>query len=398
MAGLLCCVAGVVWLLWLFALTSQSSGWPLVTGWQAIANLYGPALVVVCLPLFAAIDFGLGWLLLNNKPNARRLAFVRAAFGFGVAIAYLLAATDFVGALVLMAVQGGVLVLLSRNSGAVLAYPSIGFLFAFFVVPLLGIIMFSFGKGTALGTIDMSSPSLDNYLRIVQPVGRSGLVYLDIIARTLWVAFLNTVICLLIAYPFAFWMAKQPERLRNALMLLVMIPFWTNLLIRTFAWLIVLRKDGLLNNFLIDVLKVIDRPLELTNTPFALLLGLVYGYLPYMIMPLYSAVERLDKRYMEAASDLYAPPLQNFLRVIFPLTLPGIIAGSILVFIPSVGTYVVANILGGGKIFLIGNLLEQQFFASTGDKAFGAAFGAVLTILMLGATLVYFRLGRKGVG
>jgi spermidine/putrescine transport system permease protein len=221
------------------------------------------------------------------------------------------------------------------------------------------------------------------------------LVYVNIIVRTVWFSLVATILCMLIGYPFAFWMARQPERVRNALLLLVMVPFWTSILVRTYAWLIILRKDGLVNNLLIDILHLIDKPLEMTNTPGALLLGMVYDYLPFAILPLYSSIERLDWSLVEAASDLYANGRKTFLRVILPLTTPGIVAGSILVFIPSIGTYVVSNVLGGGKVFLIGNLLEQQFIGTTGDRAFGAAIGFILAALMLVATVIYFRLGVR---
>ena len=355
--------------------------------------------------LATLLPFGLvAWMALSAAVGAALLRGVRrswtagrlfAALGIGLGVAFFLLTRDFGGALLIGGVYGFMLTLLSRNAGAMLAFPSLVWLGVFFVLPLVGVVVFSFGRTTDLGQIDVSTPSLEHYARIISPVGVSGLVYVNIIVRTVYVALLTTVICLVIGYPFAFWIAKQPERLRNVLLMLVMIPFWTNILIRTYAWVIILRRDGLINNFLIDVLGVINRPLELMNTPGALLLGLVYGYLPFMVLPLYASIERLDKRYTEAAHDLYANPFRAFVRVVLPLTLPGIIAGSILVFIPVVGSYVVSNVLGGGKFFLIGNLLEQQFIGSSGDKAFGAAFGVVLTVLMLGATLVYFRLGRK---
>lgn len=397
MAGLLSLASAVTWLLLLIAGWSQPGGPGTIlpiepelrtmpeAGHVAVAALLGLALV----------DGAVGAALLRGVRGARTIGRIRAALGVGLAILYLLASRNFMIALAIGAVQGLILVLLTRNAGLLLVYPGMLFLVVFFVLPLFSILAYSMGQGTTLGTVDMSTPSLENYTRILEPVGRSGLVYVNIILRTLWIAFLNTVICLLIAYPFAFWMARQPERMRNTLILLVMIPFWTNLLVRTYAWLVILRGDGLINNLLVDVLGVIDKPLELTNTPGALMLGLVYGYLPYMILPLYNTIERLDGRLTEAASDLYARPAQAFWRITLPLTLPGIVAGSILVFIPSVGTYVVTNVLGGGKYFLIGNLLEQQFLGSSGNKAFGAAFGVVLTVLMLIATLFYFRLGRK---
>lgn len=397
MAGLLALGSAVTWLLFLLVGWSQPGGpgalLPIEPELRALPEA-GHVAVAALLGL-ALVDGALGLVLLRGMRGARIAGRVRASAGVAFAILYLLASHNFMAALALGAVQGLILILLSRNAGLLLVYPGMLFLIVFFVLPLFSILAYSLGQGTTLGTVDMSAPSLENYTRIMQPVGRSGLVYVNIILRTLWIAFLNTIICLLIAYPFAFWMARQPERMRNTLILLVMIPFWTNLLVRTYAWLVILRGDGLINNLLVDALGVIDKPLELTNTPGALMLGLVYGYLPYMILPLYNTIERLDGRLTEAASDLYARPAQAFWRITLPLTLPGIVAGSILVFIPSVGTYVVTNVLGGGKYFLIGNLLEQQFLGSSGNKAFGAAFGVVLTVLMLIATLFYFRLGRK---
>lgn len=404
-AAWLAWASGLIWVVlllrgtlftpWLLQPGIESELMPLEASLRDLSASHGALWIGGGLLLFAAVDAGLGLWLRHGSGRARTAAFIRAAVGLGLCAAYYLITRDFVSALVLAAIQGGIVVFLTRNSGLMLAYPSMVFLGIFFVVPLFSVLAFSLGKGTALGTVNLDAPGLHNYVRLLSPVGNSGLVYVTIIARTVLIALANTLICLLIAYPFAWWMARQPERMRNILMMLVMIPFWTNLLIRTYAWLIILRKDGLINNFLMDVLGVIDKPLEMTNTLGALLLGLVYGYLPYMILPLYTTIERLDKRYIEASSDLYATPWQSFWRVILPLTMPGIIAGSILVFIPSVGTYVVTNVLGGGKIYLIGNLLEQQFMTSNGDKAFGAAFGVVLTVLMLIGTMVYFRMGRK---
>ncbi|MCC7451546.1 MAG: ABC transporter permease [Anaerolineae bacterium] len=318
----------------------------------------------------------------------------RALIGIVLYGAYFVATRDFAGAFGLAVLQGLIVTLLTRRAAYIMLYPTLLWLIVFFLLPLAGVLVFSLGRGTTRGTVDMSVLSLDNYAKVFASIGVSGPIYLNIIWRTVWLSILNTVICLLIGYPFAFWMAQQPQRMRNALMLLVMIPFWTNILIRTYAWLIILRKDGLINDLLINVFQVIDKPLEMVNTPGALLLGLVYGYLPFMILPLYTSIERLDRTLVEAAQDLYAGTRQTFLRVILPLTMPGIIAGSILVFIPSVGTYVVTNVLGGNKTYLLGNVLEQQFIGTTGDKAFGAAIGFILTVFMLIATLVYFRTGQ----
>ncbi|MCS6872191.1 MAG: ABC transporter permease [Anaerolineae bacterium] len=367
---------------------------PIETGLYRLAESLSMLGVAALLVTFSLADGGLSVLLLRGA----RIGYIvagRAWAGIALSLLYYATLRDFGGALLIGAHSGMLLALLSRNSGVLLAYPSLVWLGVFFVLPLFGVVAASLGQTTELGLVDLSAPSLANYQRLIMPVGVSGLVYVNIFVRTVWIAFLTTVICMVIGYPFAFWIARQPERWRNIWLMLVMIPFWTNLLIRTYAWVIILRRDGVLNSLLIDLLGVISRPLDLLNTPFALLLGLVYGYLPFMVLPLYQSIERLDKRMIEAAQDLYADPVRTFWRVIFPLTLPGVVAGSILVFIPAVGTYVVSNVLGGGRFFLIGNLLEQQFIGAAGDKAFGAAFGAVLTVLMLIATLVYFRLGRK---
>ncbi|MFN7209385.1 MAG: ABC transporter permease, partial [Aggregatilineales bacterium] len=375
-------------------LLGQSAILPIETSLHRLAESLSMFGVAALLAAFSLAEAWLSARLLRGA-SVGRIAAARAWAGIALSLLYYAALRDFGGALLIGVHSGALLALLSRNSGALLAYPSLVWLGIFFVLPLFGVLAASLGQTTELGLIDLSAPSLENYQRLIAPVGVSGLVYVNIFVRTLWIAFLTTLICLLIGYPFAFWIAQQPERWRNIWLMLVMIPFWTNLLIRTYAWVIILRRDGVLNSLLIDWLGVINRPLDLLNTPFALLLGLVYGYLPFMVLPLYQSIERLDKRMVEAAQDLYADPLRAFWRVVFPLTLPGVLAGSILVFIPAVGTYVVSNVLGGGRFFLIGNLLEQQFVGAGGDKAFGAAFGTVLTVLMLIATLIYFRLGRK---
>lgn len=396
-AGWVALLSAIGWAAFLIRYLAGVGGLPVEAGLKTLSTEHADlaTFLPVGMAVFAALNAAVGVALLRGVRRSFMAGRLFAALGIGLGVAFFFLTRDFGGTLLMASMYGFMLTLLSRNAGAMLAFPSLVWLGVFFVLPLIGVVAFSFGRTTDLGQIDLSAPSLEHYARIISPVGVSGLVYVNIIMRTVWVALLTTVICLVIGYPFAFWIAKQPERMRNVLLMLVMIPFWTNILIRTYAWVIILRRDGLINNFLIDVLGVINRPLELMNTPGALLLGLVYGYLPFMVLPLYTSIERLDKRYTEAANDLYANPFRAFVRVVLPLTMPGIIAGSILVFIPVVGSYVVSNVLGGGKFFLIGNLLEQQFIGSSGDKAFGAAFGVVLTILMLGATLVYFRIGRK---
>jgi len=176
-------------------------------------------------------------------------------------------------------------------------------------------------------------------------------------------------------------------------LLLLMIPFWTNFLVRTYAWILILRDTGLINNALMG-LGLIDQPLPLFGNDFAIIVGLVYGWFPDMVLPCYAAIERLDLALVEAAEDLYANELKAFARVIFPLSLPGVVAGSILVFIPSLGTYVTSDLLGGARSVMIGNVIANQFL-SVRDYPFGSAFSFVLMALMLVAAIVYFRVGGR---
>ena len=172
-----------------------------------------------------------------------------------------------------------------------------------------------------------------------------------------------------------------------------MIPFWTNFLVRTYAWILILRDTGLINQALMS-LGLISEPLPLFGTDLAIIIGLVYGWFPDMVLPCYAAIERLDHSLVEAAQDLYANEVRSFARVIFPLTLPGVIAGSMLVFIPSLGAYVTPDLLGGAKSVMIGNVIQSQFL-TVRDYPFGSAFSFVLMAVMLLATLIYFRVGGR---
>jgi spermidine/putrescine transport system permease protein len=212
----------------------------------------------------------------------------------------------------------------------------------------------------------------------------------------LLIASVTTLLCLLFCYPFAYAIARmENERKRNTLLILVMIPFWTNFLVRTYAWRVILGSDGPLNGLLLG-LRLIREPLPLLFNDGAVLVGLVYGYLPFMVLPLYAAIERIDFSLVEAAQDLYADGRAAFLRVVLPLSMPGILAGSILVFIPSLGTFVTTDLLGGSKSVMIGNLIQSQFLTAR-DWPFGSAFSVLLMVAVLGATLLYFRKGGRTV-
>jgi spermidine/putrescine transport system permease protein len=264
-----------------------------------------------------------------------------------------------------------------------LLLPATAWLVIFFVAPLFIVLIYSFlERGTYGGVVWQFT--LENIQRVFDPL------YLDTFFRSVYIAVITTVVCLLIGFPLAFYIATRPPRTRNALLLALMIPFWTNFLIRTYAWLNILRTNtGLINVSLMSI-GLIKKPLPLFGNDFAIILGLVYGWLPDMVLPLYAALERLDWDLVEAASDLYASKSKVFQRIIWPLALPGVIAGSMLVFIPSLGAFVTPAILGGGKSLMIGNIISNQFL-SAHDWPFGAALSTLMMVLMLLATLVYFR-------
>jgi len=287
-----------------------------------------------------------------------------------------------------------------------LIFPSLFWLVVFFAIPLLIVLAMSFGQRGTYGGV-VWNLNLENFSRFLNP---EDPLYLRIFGRTVYIATITTIISLLIGYPLAFWIASQSERRRNTLILLLMVPFWTNFLVRTYAWILILRDQGLINTIwtgalngwfvglaaalpwlpMEGLINLTANPLPLFGTDFAIIIGLVYGWLPDMVLPCYAAVERLDHSLVEAAQDLYANRIKAFLRVIFPLTLPGVVAGSILVFIPSLGAYVTPDLLGGAKTIMIGNVIYSQFMSAR-DYPFGAAISIILMALMLGATLIYFR-------
>ncbi len=284
--------------------------------------------------------------------------------------------------------------------------PSLFWLVVFFAIPLLLVLAMSFGQRGIYGGVEWKF-TLDNFFRFLNP---SDPLYLRIFYRTVYIAIITTVVSFLIGYPMAFWIAVQPPKRRNALILLLMVPFWTNFLVRTYAWILILREQGVINNLwtetihqlalhigatlpwlpLEGLVRVTATPLPLFGTDLAIIIGLVYGWLPDMVLPCYAAIERFDFSLVEAAEDLYANRVQAFIRVIFPLTLPGVVAGSILVFIPSLGAYVTPDLLGGAKSVMIGNVIYAQFMNAR-DYPFGAAISFVLMTLMLIGTLIYFR-------
>ncbi len=228
---------------------------------------------------------------------------------------------------------------------------------------------------------------LDNYLVVLQDD-----LYLRSLLNALRIAAVSTVVMLVIAYPMAYAMARAPRNWRPALLLAVILPFWTSFLIRVYAWIGILKDEGFLNHALMG-LGLIDSPLVILNTDWAVHIGIVYSYLPFMILPLYATLERLDLTLLEAAADLGAPPWKAFLQVTLPMSLPGIVAGSLLVFIPAVGEFVIPDLLGGSDTIMIGKIVWIEFFQNA-DWPLASAI-AVTMLVVLVMPLVILRRGLQ---
>jgi len=268
----------------------------------------------------------------------------------------------------------------ARRQATLLLLPALLVLLVLFVLPQGLVFEASLGRRSAYGGI-VREWSLANYARAFDPL------YLAILARSVALALATTALSLAVAYPVAYWIGlRAAARWRRALVVLVVLPFWTSFLVRMYAWVFILRSDGVLS-LLLRPFGV--PPVSLLYNDLAVLLGQVYGELPFMILPLYASIENLDRSLLEAAADLGAHPSRVFWRVTVPLTGPGILAGCILVFIPSLGAYLAPDLLGGARTIYIGNLIQNQFVVAR-DMPFGAALSFVLTALVL-ALLVVFR-------
>jgi spermidine/putrescine transport system permease protein len=288
-----------------------------------------------------------------------------------------------------------------KRGGGVLALLTPGFLLvlALFVVPLSLVVIYSFlTRGTYGGVI--WTVDFDSYARIAGLPNEDQLrdwdfVYIFIFLKTALIAGLTALLALLIGYPAAWFIARQPEKRRFALLLLVTIPFFVNALVRVYAWMLILRADGLFNNILMS-LGLISEPLQLIYTPGAIILAMVYQYLPFMVLPLFASVEKLDYRLVEASLDLGATRFATFRRVVIPMTWPGIAAGLVLVFIPAFGNFIAPTLIGGAKSLQVGTLLVQAFLSAR-DWPFGSAVATVLSIIVL-AALVYMVRAEKTAG
>lgn len=261
----------------------------------------------------------------------------------------------------------------------------VSWLVLFVLIPNVMIIGTSFLTRDEANLIEMTF-TLVNYARLLDPL------YAKVLLHSFYMAIVATLICLVIGYPFAYIVAKMPAKWRPFMLFLVIVPFWTNSLIRTYGLKIVLGTQGILNNALLT-LDIIDKPLRLMYTETAVMIGLVYILLPFMILPLYSAIEKLDYTYIEAAKDLGANKLQTLTKVILPLTMPGIIGGCLLVLLPALGMFYIADLLGGAKNLLIGNVIKSQVLNAR-DWPFGAATSIALTIAMAIMLYAYYRAGK----
>ncbi len=252
--------------------------------------------------------------------------------------------------------------------------PSWFWLVVLFAAPFAIVLAYSFLSRGPYGGVEQPA-TLENYARLFDPL------YLTILLRSFAIAAAATILCLLVAFPAALFIARSTKR-RNLYLQLVMLPFWTSLLVRTYAWIFLLRETGLINTAL-QAVGLIREPLPLLYNDGAVLLGLVYGYVPFMVLPIYATLERLDPSLAEAAADLGARPLTTLFRVIVPLAKPGIVAGSVLVFVPCLGAYLTPDLLGGGRTVLVGNLVQNQFTTAR-DWPFGAAVSiGLMAVVML---------------
>jgi spermidine/putrescine transport system permease protein len=261
-------------------------------------------------------------------------------------------------------------------------------LLLFFLVPLLIMFVYSFMPRGIYGGVEPGF-TLEHYARFFDPL------YLEVLQRTFLWSVACTVICLILGYPVAYLIVRG-GRWRNLLLFLVVLPFWTSFLVRTFAMIFLMRDTGLINNWFLK-LGLIDQPLSILYTPFAVMVGLVYGFLPFMILPIYASLEKLDPSLLEAAEVLGARPRARFRKVTLPLSMPGVVAGCLLVFIPALGSFLTSDLLGGAKEMMIGNLVQNQF-SSARNWPFGSAASFIVMALVLAAVMLYLRVRDKNTG
>ena len=276
-----------------------------------------------------------------------------------------------------------------RARDAVFLLPGIAWLVVFFAVPLGIIFVVSLGTRDQFGGVVLNSLGFQNYTRALEPD------FLPTVANSLRYAALTTIFSIAIAYPIAYWISRYGGPRKTLLLILVMLPFWTSWVIRTYAWMIILRDNGVVNGLLQD-LHIIDQPIALLNTDLAVVLGMTYGFLPFAILPLYVSIDRLDPSLVAAARDLYADGRAAFWHVTLPLTMPGVIAAALLTFIPAIGDFVTPDLLGGAQTITIAKVI-QNLFLSSKDWPFGAALGFLLIVATIVGTVGTLRILRREV-
>ena len=285
-----------------------------------------------------------------------------------------------------------------RNARIGLLAPGILTIFCIGIMPLSIVLVYSFLEPGDFGGVSWVM-SFDAYVQLLfeEDIFDETLAfstdYLEIFLRSISLGLFTTIACLLLGFPTAYFIATQPPARRNAWLFMITIPFWTNLLIRTYAMLLILRDQGVINLSLIEI-GLIDRAIPILYTDFAVCLGLIYAYLPFMVLPIFASLEKLDFRLVEASYDLYATRFKVLKRIIIPLAKPGIAAGCILVLIPSLGAYITPALLGGGKSLMIGNLIELQF-GQARNWPFGSAIALVLMVIVMLSLMAYLNFGAK---
>jgi spermidine/putrescine transport system permease protein len=274
---------------------------------------------------------------------------------------------------------------MNRLRGWFLA-PTWAVILTLFLAPLAIILAYSFLTRGTYGGISLPW-TRESYQRLIDPL------YLAILWRSFWIAGVSTALCLLLGFPLALFISRSGKQ-KDLYVSLVMLPFWTSFLVRTYAWMFLLRDTGLINTVL-EKLGLIHGPLPLLYNNGAVILGLVYGYLPFMVLPLYATLERMDQNLLEASADLGARPWATLVHVMVPLCAPGIRAGAILVFIPCLGAYLTPDLLGGGKSVMIGNLIQNQFTTAR-DWPFGSAISLALMAIVMLLLAAFVRRGEEG--
>ena len=279
--------------------------------------------------------------------------------------------------------------LMKKNSRLIrnlFIFPVIIYSALLIALPLIYIFIISFFKSDSYGGM-IQMVSLENYIELFNSV------YVKIFLQSILIAVVTTVICILIAYPFVLAVSHKSKKTQTILMTLVMVPFLTNSLIRMYGWIVLLRKSGVINMLLMNI-GLIDEPLSLMYNNFGIIVGMVYTLLPFMILPLYSSVTTIEKSVLEAASDLGACKWETFKNIIIPQTFPGLFNGALMVFTPALGYFFIVDILGGGKIMILGNLIKNQFLTAR-NWPFGAAISVFLLLITYGLITIYKKLGGK---